>query len=76
VRGVLHVTSATMPATDAPTAVVHLHGVVTAEGLEPTLIQHAGVVRTANWPMPGAQLPVTVDRDDPATLRIEWDDVA
>lgn len=76
VRGTLHVTSATMPATSEPTAVVHLHGVVTADGLEPTVIQHAGLVDTAKWPMPGAQLPVTVDCDDPATLRIEWDDVA
>jgi hypothetical protein len=49
---------------------------VTAEGLEPTPIQHAGVVATATWPMPGAQLPVTVDRDDPAALRIEWDEIA
>ena len=76
VRGTLHVTSATMPATDDATAVVHLHGVVTADGIAPTLVQHAGVVDIAKWPMPGARLPVTVDADDLGTLRIEWDEVA
>lgn len=41
----------------------------------PYLLEQRFNVKTTKMPEPGEQLPVTVDRDDPERLRIEWDDV-
>ncbi|MBV9380111.1 MAG: hypothetical protein JOY82_11290 [Streptosporangiaceae bacterium] len=76
VRGTLRITSASYPpAANAVYSNYRLEGVVTAPGLPPTAVTHRGMARLSKWPRPGEELPVTVDRADPARLRIEWDEV-
>jgi hypothetical protein len=45
------------------------------EGREPYSVKHTCFVPRKKYPFPGTSLPVTVDRDDPERIRIEWDDV-
>jgi hypothetical protein len=75
VRGTLQITSASMADPDASSQNYSLHGVVSADGLAPTPIEHSGMARTSKWPQPGETLPVTVDRADPTRIRIEWEEV-
>ena len=75
VRGTAQVVSATMPAEDATSANCTLNLVVSAEGLEPTPVEHTAMASVKRWPTPGTTLPVTVDLADPTRLKIEWDDV-
>jgi Short C-terminal domain len=49
--------------------------VVQADGIPPTAVQHSCIAPAAKWPTPGLVVPVTVDRANPQTLRIEWDHV-
>jgi hypothetical protein len=49
--------------------------VVQAEGIPPYSTEHKCTAKAVKWPRPGMTLPVTVDRDDPSRLRIEWDEI-
>ena len=75
VRGTAQVVSASMPPYDATSANCSMHLVVSAEGLEPTPVEHTAMASVKRWPIPGATLPVTVDLADPTRLKIHWDDV-
>ncbi len=53
-----------------------MDGVVTAPGMDPVSVHHSSLATpTAKWPYPGVVLPVTVDRDHPDRLKINWDQV-
>ena len=75
VRGAAQVVSATMPAADSTSSNCRMSLVVSAEGLEPTAVEHTAMAKTKRWPSPGMTLPVTVDLADPTRLKIEWDDL-
>ncbi len=75
VRGTLHVSACTMPAEDSTSGNYNLDGVVSADGILPTAVNHSGLAKVRKWPAAGQDLPVTVDRADPTSLRIEWDEV-
>jgi hypothetical protein len=75
VRGTAQVVSASMPPYDATSANCSMHLVVSAEGLEPTPVEHTAMASVKRWPTPGVTLPVTVDLADPTRLKIHWDDV-
>jgi hypothetical protein len=53
-----------------------MEGVVTADGIAPTAIEHYCTAPTKKWPYPGQDLPVLVDRSDPRRLKIAWDDIS
>jgi hypothetical protein len=50
----------------------HMHGVVSAPGLEPTAVAHVCMTPSNKWPQPGQTLAVTVDLGDPTMLKIDW----
>jgi len=75
VRGTAQVVSASMPPYDATSANCSMSLVVSAEGLEPTPVDHTAMASVKRWPTPGTTLPVTVDLADPTRLKIHWDDV-
>jgi hypothetical protein len=53
-----------------------MDGVVSAPGIDPVSVHHTSLVTpTAKWPYPGVVLPVTVDREHPERLKIQWDAV-
>ena len=74
-RGTAQVVSASMPPYNATSSNCSLHLVVSAEGLEPTPVEHTAMASVKRWPNPGMTLPVTVDLADPTRLKIHWDDV-
>lgn len=49
--------------------------VVQAEGIPAYSTRLSTWCRVDRWPNPGETLPVTVDREDPHRLRVEWDEV-
>lgn len=54
--------------------------VVEADGVAKTTVEHSEAFVLAGdkldrWPSQGATIPVLVDRADPTSLRIEWDDM-
>lgn len=49
---------------------------VSMPGAAPYRLQHPCNLPDANWPQPGGQMPVTVDRADPARIRVHWDQVS
>lgn len=75
VPGTLLVTAATLPSQRALFAAGRVTGVISAEGVEAFAVQHSGLMKTSNWPRPGQQLPIVVDRADPRNFAIEWDKV-
>jgi len=75
VRGTAQVVSASMPPDDATSSNCLMSLVVSAEGLEPTPVEHTTMAKTKRWPTPGMALPVTVDLADPTRLKIHWGDV-
>ena len=75
VRGTAQVVSASMPPYNATSSNCSLHLVVSAEGLEPTPVEHTAMASVKRWPTPGMTLPVTVDLADPTRIKIDWDDV-
>src|SRR5688500_12912532 len=75
VRGSAQVVSASMPPYNATSSNCSLHLVVSAEGLEPTPVEHTAMASVKRWPTPGMTVPVTVDLADPTRLTIDWDDV-
>jgi len=74
-RGTAQVVSATMPPYDATSANCSMSLVVSAEGLEPTPVEHTAMASVKRWPSPGTTLPVTVDLADPTRLKIHWDEL-
>ena len=74
-RGTAQVVSASMPPYDASSANCQMSLVVSAEGLEPTPVEHTAMASVKRWPTPGTTLPITVDLADPTRLKIHWDDV-
>jgi hypothetical protein len=75
VPGTLLVTAAAMPSRNSAYHMTRITGVVSGEGFEPTAVQFGGLIKTSQWPSPGTQLPVTVDRADPRKFTILWDQV-
>ena len=75
VRGTAQVVSATMPAEDSTSSNCLMSLVVSAEGLEPTPVEHTAMASVKRWPSPGMTVPVTVDLADPTRLKIHWDEV-
>ena len=75
VEGTAQVVSATMPAESSTSSNCSMSLVVSAEGLEPTPVEHTAMASVKRWPTPGTTLPVTVDLADPTRLKIHWDDV-
>ena len=74
-RGTAQVVSASMPPYDASSSNCQMSLVVSAEGLEPTPVEHTAMASVKRWPTPGTTLPITVDLADPTRLKIHWDDV-
>jgi hypothetical protein len=74
-RGTLRVSACTMVDPGATSGNYNLDGVVSADGLLPTAINHSGIAKASRWPSPGQELPVVVDRADPSSIRIQWDEV-
>jgi hypothetical protein len=74
-RGTAQVVSASMPPYEATSSNCSMSLVVSAEGLEPTPVEHTAMASVKRWPTPGTTLPVTVDLADPTRLKIHWDDV-
>jgi hypothetical protein len=75
VQGTAQVVSATMPAEDSTSSNCSMSLVVSAEGMEPTAVEHPAMAKTKRWPSPGMTLPVTVDLADSTRLKIHWDEV-
>jgi hypothetical protein len=75
VRGTLRVTACTTCDRGTTSGNYDLDGVVSADGVLPTAVSHSGIAKASKWPCPGDELPVTVDRADPTSLQIEWDEV-
>jgi hypothetical protein len=75
VRGTLQVTASTYPPDDATSGNFSINGIVSADGVPPTAVEHAGIARVKKWPRGGQVLPVTVDRADPSRILIEWDEI-
>ncbi len=75
VRGTAQVVGSTQPPDSATSSNANLNLVVSAEGLEPTAVEHSAICPTKKWPWPGTTLPVTVDLMNPDRLKIEWDEV-
>lgn len=76
VPGSLLVTAAAMPSRASLYHMTRITGVVSGERIEPTAVQYAGLIKTANWPSPGSSLPVIVDRANPKNFAIQWDQIA
>ncbi|MBA2546168.1 MAG: SHOCT domain-containing protein [Solirubrobacterales bacterium] len=74
-QGTAQVVSASMPPYEATSANCSMSLVVSAEGLEPTPVDHTAMASVKRWPTPGATLPITVDLADPTRIKIHWDDV-
>ncbi len=75
VRGTAQVVSATTHHGRAVYQMCEMQLVVQADGVPATAVALGGLVHRDRWPFPGAVLPVTVDRADPHTVSIEWDEV-
>jgi hypothetical protein len=75
VRGTLQVTACSTINAGTTSANYNLDGVVTAEGIEPTAVNHDGMAKASKWPYGGRSLPITIDRADPTSFRIEWAEV-
>jgi hypothetical protein len=53
----------------------HLQLVVSAEGIPASAVEQQTLVHRSRWPFPGMTLPATIDRANPANVRIEWDEM-
>ncbi len=74
-QGTAQVVSASMPPHDCTSSNCSMSLVVSAEGLDPTPVEHTAMASIKRWPTPGTTLPVTVDLADPTRLKIRWGDV-
>jgi hypothetical protein len=74
VRGTAQVVSCSSPRGTGLMDNCHMKLVVRADDVPAKAIEHTDEVDRQHWPSPGVTLPVTVDRDDPARLKVEWDE--
>jgi Short C-terminal domain len=74
VRGTAQVVSVTAHRGDSSWQDIQMTLSVRAEGVPPTTVRHRGMCRADRWPVPGQQLPVTLDRRKPERLKVEWDE--
>jgi hypothetical protein len=74
VRGTAQVVSCSSPSGTGAVHNCHMELVVRADDVPAKAIEHTDEVDRQHWPSPGATLPVTVDRDDPKRLKVEWDE--
>ncbi|MEV7972651.1 hypothetical protein [Cellulomonas sp. NPDC089187] len=72
VAGTLTVTHAGVPSRHAQNAATTLVGVLHLPGQPPVPVQAHAMVPTAQWPQPGQDLPVVVERSDPNRLVVHW----
>jgi Short C-terminal domain len=75
VRGIAQVVSCTAPHGGGERESCRMELMVEAEGVPATSVRFEGLIERNRWPVPGAALPVTVDRADPHSFRVEWDEV-
>jgi hypothetical protein len=75
VRGTAQVVSASMNRGRGILQMCRMQLVVQADGVPPTAVSFNGLVHYDRWPVPGMVLPVTVDRADPQSVSVEWDEV-
>src|SRR6059036_1003492 len=72
VRGTAEVVSSDPPITMAG----HMRLIITADGVPPTPVEYSGRRHADRWPFFDAPpIPVTVDRANPQSFRIEWDEL-
>ena len=74
VRGTAQVVSVTQWRGDSSWQDIQMTLSVRADGVPPTTVRHRGMCRADRWPVPGQQLPVTLDRRKPERLKVEWDE--
>ena len=77
VRGSANVVSATAldPGQTSGSEPCAMELIVQGDGITPTPVAHRDKAPVLKWPRAGDVLPVTVDRENPERLEIEWDDV-
>jgi hypothetical protein len=75
IRGSAQIVSATAHDGHATSQNCRMDLVVQAEGVPAYSTSHHCMAKARKWPQPGMTLPVTIERDDPSRLRIEWDEV-
>lgn len=75
IPGKYRLTSCSVSSPGAAYSNCNMEGVVMADGITPTAVEHYCTAPTKKWPYPGQELPVLVDRADPQRLRVVWDDV-
>jgi hypothetical protein len=75
VKGTAQVVSASMNRGDGVWQNCHMELVIAADGILPQAVTYDGLVHRNRWPFPGMVLPVTVDRENPGSFTIEWDDM-
>jgi hypothetical protein len=75
VRGIAQVVTCSAPHDGDELQRCRMELVVEAEGVPATPLSCEDDVERSRWPVPGAALPVTVDRADPRRFRVEWDEV-
>jgi hypothetical protein len=75
VRGTAQVVSCSANRGDGVWQNCGMQLVVQADGVPATAVEHRELVHRNRWPMPGMTLPATVDRANPQTVKIEWDEV-
>jgi hypothetical protein len=76
VRGTAQVVSCTGHRGEGVMQSCRMQLVVQADGVPAKALEHSELVHYTRWPSPGITLPVTVDRSNPARLKVEWDEVA
>ena len=75
VEGSAEVVSASAHSGRGLKEICELQLVVEADGVEPTAVEHNQIVHRDRWPEEGMALPVVVDRANPKSLVIKFDDV-
>jgi hypothetical protein len=75
VRGIAQVVTCSAPHDGDDRQPCRMELVVEAEGVPATPLSCDDDVERSRWPVPGAALPVTVDRADPRSFRVEWAEV-
>jgi Short C-terminal domain len=53
----------------------YLQLMVQADGVPATAVEQQTLVHRSRWPFPGMTLPATIDRANPANVRIAWDEL-
>lgn len=76
VRATAQVVAASNPPGNAAYAPIHLNLVVHADGAAPVPVEvRQRAARCKKFPVPGQQIPVEVERGDPTSVRVLWDEL-